>query len=571
MEFGVVPGPPSPVRFWREWEFWVLAGLTAVIYFSRIADLPIRGEETRRAMVAAEILRSGDWIVPRQQGAPFLSRPPVASWPIVWATWATGDLSLIAVRLPTILATLLTTLLVYGYSRQFLSRPGAISSGLIYATFAQVLQLGRVAETEATFTLFLEGALLVWHWGYCRRWTALLTWSFAYALLAVATLTKSLQAPVYFIGAVVLYLWWTRDLRFLFSSAHVVGIVVFAALFLAWQIPFYEQLDWTAVNKVWASDVGLRFSSLSPISVVAHWIGFPWKIAACLLPWSLLLPAYLWPKFRRSIGGAAPMVTYLVIAWLVALPTCWLIPNARPRYLMPLYPLAAPLIGFVVQSIFAANAIAVIRRGWKWFVASAAVLSIGGAVIVSATSWICGVSSSAISQPPWFAAVFLLAATGAAAILLQLWNHWSPRAATISMLTLAALLGLTGAGVIVNAQIAVDPHSDQQIAQLRERLPRGVELISFGRVGTMFSYHWREPIQLVDMKLREVPEDFPKQYEYFCFSWNRTASPKLPFPWRVEATIDCDRVADETPENRVIVGRRLDAIAQLSDETSLRR
>ena len=123
MEFGVVPGPPSPVRFWREWQFWVLAGLTAVIYFSRIADLPIRGEETRRAMVAAEILRSGDWIVPREQGAPFLSRPPVASWPIVWATWATGDLSLIAVRLPTILATLLTTLLVYGYSRQFLSRP----------------------------------------------------------------------------------------------------------------------------------------------------------------------------------------------------------------------------------------------------------------------------------------------------------------------------------------------------------------------------------------------------------------------------------------------------------------
>jgi len=571
MEIGSDLAPQSIIRFWREWEFWVLAALAAVIYFSRIADLPIRGEETRRAMVAAEILRSGDWIVPRQQGAPFLSRPPIASWPIVWAAWGAGELSLIAVRLPTILATLLITLLVYGYSRQFLTRCGALSSGLIYATFAQVLQLGRVAETEATFTLLLGGALLVWHWGYSRRWPALATWTLAYALLAVATLTKSLQAPAYFIGAVVVYLWWTRDLRFLLSSAHVVGCMVFAATFLAWQIPFYEQLDWSAVRQVWASDVGLRFASLSPTSVVAHWIGFPWKILACLLPWSLLLPAYLWPQFRQTIGRAAPMVTYLVIVWLVALPTCWLVPNARPRYLMPLYPLAAPLIGFVVQSIFEFDAIAIVRRGWKWFVASIALISIGAAAAVSSTSWICGVSSSAISQPPWFAAVFLLAATGATAILFEWWNCWSPRAASISMLTLAGLLGLIGSGLVVNSQITVDPHSGQQIAQLRQRLPPGVELISFGRVGTMFSYHWREPIQLVDMKLREVPEDFPKDHEYFCFSWNRTTSPRLPFPWRVEATIDCDRVADDTPENRVIVGRRLDAIAQLPDDTNVRR
>jgi 4-amino-4-deoxy-L-arabinose transferase-like glycosyltransferase len=571
METASQLAPQSTIRCWREWEFWVLAALTALIYFSRIADLPIRGEETRRAMVAAEILRSGDWIVPHQQGAPFLSRPPVASWPIVWAAWGVGDLSLIAVRLPTILATLLTTLLVYGYSRQFLNRLGALSSGLIYATSAQVLQLGRVAETEATFTLFLGGALMVWHWGYSRRWAALATWTTAYTLLAIATLTKSLQAPIYFVGAVAVFLWWTRDFRFLLSSAHVVGCVVFAAIFLAWQVPFYEQLDWPAVRQVWASDVGLRFASLSPISVVTHWIGFPWKILACLLPWSLLLPAYLWPKFRQSIGRATPMVTYLLIAWLVALPTCWLVPNARPRYLMPLYPLAAPLIGLVVQSVFSSEAIATVRRGWKWFVASLAILSIGAAAVVSTANWICGVSSSAFSQPPWFAALFLLAATGAAAILLQFWNRWSSRAASISMLTLAGLLGLTASGLIVNAQIAVDPHSDQQIAQLRERLPRGIELISFGRVGTMFSYHWREPIQLVDLKLREVPEDFPKEHEYFCFSWSRPTSPRLPFPWRVEATIDCDRVADDTPENRVIVGRRLDAIAQLPDETLLRR
>ena len=419
METAFTIAPASPIRLWREWEFWILAALTAAIYFSHIAGLPIRGEETRRAMVAAEILRSGDWIVPRQQGAPFLSRPPVASWPIVWFARLVGDLNLAAVRLPTVIATLLTTLLVYAYSRHFMTRLGALSSGLIYGTFAQVLQLGRVAETEATFTLLLSGSLLMWHWGYVRRWAPIVTWSIAYALLAVATLTKSLQAPVYFAGAVVLYLWWCTDLKFLRSAAHAVGVLLFTAIFLAWQIPFYAELDWSAVRQVWSSDVGLRFAELSPGLIAAHLLSFPWKIAACLLPWSLLLPAYLWPSFRRSIDNTSPMVAFLSFAWLVALPTCWLVPNARPRYLMPLYPLAAPLMGFVVQAVFAGQSAEVIRRGWKLFIAATAVMAIAGAIVVSSSSLICGTGGIGTSQPPWFAAIFLLAATGAAALLMS--------------------------------------------------------------------------------------------------------------------------------------------------------
>ena len=56
----------------REWELLALALVTAAIYGVRLTTLPIRGEETRRAEVATEILQTGDWIVPRQQGAAVL-------------------------------------------------------------------------------------------------------------------------------------------------------------------------------------------------------------------------------------------------------------------------------------------------------------------------------------------------------------------------------------------------------------------------------------------------------------------------------------------------------------------
>src|SRR5262245_13715834 len=373
----------SRSQFWCEWEFWFLALLAGAIYFSRIVDLPIRGEETRRAIVAREILETGDWIVPRQQGEPFLSRPPVGSWPIAWIAKATGDLSLVAVRLPTLLATVLTVLLVYAYSRQFLSRLGALGSGLAYATFVQVLQLGRVAETESLFTLLVAGALLVWHWGYSRQWPAVPTWSISYGLVAIATLVKSLQAPVYFCCAVGLFLCWRRDWRALLRPAHLVGLIVFLGVFAAWQVPFYERLGWSAVRKVWASDVGIRLENVSPSVVAAHLATYPMQVAACLLPWSLLLPAFFWKQFRRTVGTAQSMVDFLVIAWLVALPTCWLVPNAKPRYLMPLYPLAAPLVGLVVQRVFEFGSnMPAIRSGWQLFKGGAIVAALGGALVV---------------------------------------------------------------------------------------------------------------------------------------------------------------------------------------------
>src|SRR5262249_42770773 len=143
----------------------LLIGIVAAIYFVRLQEMSVRGEESRWATVAMEMLRTGDWVVPRQQGAPFLSRPPLGSWLIAVTTFLRGQCEVWAVRLPAVLATLITSLLVYGYSRAFLSRFGALTGALAYATMGQVLQLGRVGETEAVFTFFVSASLLAWHWG----------------------------------------------------------------------------------------------------------------------------------------------------------------------------------------------------------------------------------------------------------------------------------------------------------------------------------------------------------------------------------------------------------------------
>src|SRR5215203_5132014 len=94
----------------------VLAAFVVLTYFVWIDALPTRGEETRWATVAREMTDAGDWVVPRQQGEPFFSRPPLGSWLIAIASLIRGELDLAAVRLPTATAVLASSLLVLWYA-----------------------------------------------------------------------------------------------------------------------------------------------------------------------------------------------------------------------------------------------------------------------------------------------------------------------------------------------------------------------------------------------------------------------------------------------------------------------
>src|SRR6478672_1221804 len=88
-------------RWWHESEVLLLIALVIGAYFVRGADLTIRGEESRWATVAREMIQTGDWVVPRQQGEPFLSRPPLGNWLIALTSLARGQCDAWAVRLPT--------------------------------------------------------------------------------------------------------------------------------------------------------------------------------------------------------------------------------------------------------------------------------------------------------------------------------------------------------------------------------------------------------------------------------------------------------------------------------------
>lgn len=554
--------------WWQEWEVGLLVLLVVATYFSRLTTLPLRGEEPRRAMVAREILWTGDWIVPLQQGEPFLSRPPLGSYPIAWLGLLFGEVTPLATRLPTAIATLLTTLLIYGYTRQVLSRIGALAAAISFATMGQVLQLGQLAETEATFTLLVASSLMVWHAGYLRGWSPYAYWSLAYVCVALGALAKGPQAPVYFAATIGTYLIFRGQWKQLLHPAHFVGIGIFSVLLGAWQIPFAMRLGWDGVRDVWASDVGLRFVDQTWLTLLEHVATFPLEIWICLLPASLLLLAYLRPAFWRSIAPHHHWVSFLVIAILVTFPTCWFVPGAKARYYMPLYPCFAPLAGLVVEELLQGAPAAWLVALWKHYQRLLLALATGACVTAIALATIPQLAWTGMGQAPLFVATFCAGCLALGAWLLTAMHQLDAKSVRTTLVTAAMLLGLTYTGLVINVTQARSNDIYAEVETIKTDILAHEDLVSFGLVESVFTYHFEKPIEL--LSLPQKASDVSPDVDHFCMSVFHGNVPQLPFAWKQIAVISCDRFEDGTPTRTVIIGQRIPTNVA-SSATEIRR
>ncbi len=531
--------------------------LVALIYFARLDHLTIRGEESRRATVAMEMMASGNWLVPTQQGETrfMSSRPPLQNWMIALAATARGRLDTIAVRLPSVLAIALIATLLYAYARIFLSPVGACAAAVGYSTMGQVMELGRLGETDALFTLFLSAALLFWHWGYRSRWPAWQTWMTSYAVAALATLTKGPQAPVYFAGSIGLFLLWRRDWRFAISTAHLLGIGVFAAIFGTWFVPFALQVGWEGVRHTISGDVALYGEHWAIASVVRHYVRFPLQLFGSLLPWSILLIIYLFQGFRRQLGEAASSVAFAWCVLAVAVPTVALVPGTRSRFLMSVYPCVALLAAVVVERCAQAAASSQLQRNWRAFVHVMAILMAVLALGLPIAKAITPVQF--LDAQPWlFVLGFSWVSLGLSIVAWQFAYSRRPEMQVGCILAVGSFVGLIFAGLFTNSLMAQSVRADIAMSTLKKRLPADAELVSIGPVHHLFAYHFGRPIPKAAPE--ELPELVGKPGGYFCVM----SSLPISAPYEKVAEICCDREKDDGRREVVVVGRLIDPMQQ---------
>lgn len=538
-----------------ERELWGLLLLVLCCYAPRLTEITIRGEESRRGRIAWEMYDTGDWVVPRIQGGVVFFRPPLQNWLIALVGKLRGEIDTFAVRLPTLIAMFLTVTLIYAYARTFMSRLGAFAAGTVFATFAQVLELGRLGETEGLFTLFVAGSLLVWKSLLNRNAPALLLWCSGYALTALATLTKGPQAPLYFVPPVVVYLLLTRRFRLLFSVSHFAGLVAFLAIVAAWQIPFAEQVGATQSWKIYFRDVGPRFQEMGLSNILSHMATYPLELlGGALLPWSFFLIPLCSRSFRSKLDTLRDDFLFALVAAGVTFPSVWLPPGASLRYYMPLYPVFAILVGIVFDRVSVRCADwmrpeSLLSRYWRLL----AVIMVGACVFVAGLSFFS--PGSRWSQPFGMACLVLTFGGLGAVLLWKISYRPSPRSLQTNLVIASGFLTLLSCTVIPNVRLKISQHAEREVAQLRAALPPGTHLHSLGIAHHLFLYHLREHVKVLPPP--ESIQQPPPDNGYFCMTIKDGVVPPLPFHWEHVRTINCDRNQMKKPVDELIVGRAM--------------
>lgn len=347
----------SPLRG-RAAPILLLLGLCAFLFFHGLGTGALYRTESLRAIIAAEALRDGHWLVPTLYGEPMLTKPPGMYTAIALASWPGGVVSTASARLPSALAATLTVFLFYRTFRRTLGRGAGLVAALLLPQSIMWLERAPSAEIDMVQLAWVAAALLA----FLRvleevedqapgrsRWHEWLRWQIALLCVVGGLLTKW-TAPAFFYLAVVPVLAWRGRLRLLVGWPHLLALAVAALPCLAWVGAVVSAVGWQPLYET------VRREALQHLSPAHHPRPYPWREVLTFpalflltnLPWSALALYTLRPQFLRLWDERGRRLVMLLHGWTWANLLFWsFVPGHRPRHGLPLQPGLAGLAALV--------------------------------------------------------------------------------------------------------------------------------------------------------------------------------------------------------------------------------
>lgn len=141
----------------RERLLLVLLGLALFAAGIGLRD-PWPADEPRFALIARDMVATGQWLFPQVGGDWYQDKPPLFFWAIATAYAATGSLR-IAFLLPSLIAALGCLLLVHDLARRLWSREAGLAAALLLMGSLQFAIQARVAQIDMLLCLCTTAGL----------------------------------------------------------------------------------------------------------------------------------------------------------------------------------------------------------------------------------------------------------------------------------------------------------------------------------------------------------------------------------------------------------------------------
>lgn len=344
-----MPTPAVPSRHLS--IFLLLSGallLAALVYLPYLGAVPLHLEETRRALISAHMIASGDYWVPVFMDRVYTAKPPLFNWLVSLVSHAHGRLDAFSARLPSVLALMACTALLLAGLRRHLTQAGLafVALGTLFAP--EILAKTTTAEIDTTFTALVSATLWSWFWLDQRGRRGLGLWLPPAVLVALAFLTKREPALLFYYLTLGGYLLYRRRFRELFRWPHLAGAALTLGLIGLWLGTMIHRVGLEALVQSSVEEVVSRGLSHRWQDYLIHLVSYPVEILVATAPFSLFLAPLLSAAVRHRLQQRAPdLLAFATIALLANLPVYLLRGDVAVRYFMPMMPTLVILAGLV--------------------------------------------------------------------------------------------------------------------------------------------------------------------------------------------------------------------------------
>ncbi len=302
-------------------------------------------DETRFAEASREMLQRGDAVVPWFNGAWRFDKPILIYWCQAASYTFLGENDF-AARLPSVLFTTATALLLVRWGRKRMDVRTGFFAGAIFVTALHVAIIGRVATADMALVFFFT--LATWSgWELTRpenperkKW-----WLIFYVTLAFGFLAKGPVAWLPLVGMIFCRIFRKNSFRLPLGET-LLGLILTGVLAATWGIPAMQQTHGEFLNVGMGEHVLRRSTGVIDGHGLAGIKGFilPLPLYFVLFfvsffPWSTRVPSALkkwWPQRQSDDLGwfllIQALLVFVVFSW---------VRTKLPHYTMPAFPLIA--------------------------------------------------------------------------------------------------------------------------------------------------------------------------------------------------------------------------------------
>ncbi len=347
----------------RRYE-WIVVLFAAVIFLTGIISPPslMDDVDASQALIARNMLQSGDWVTARLDGVAFLDKAPLKYWMTVIVFQVFGVHDWVA-RIPSALSAIALCWVTFRFGRWAFSPKVGFYAGLFLSTCIGLFLFTRIVIPDVILTLSVTVSL----WAFLRALDGEeehpRVWAHVMAVsLAAGVLLKSLIGLVFPVGVAFLFLLLTRRLfdrktrqrLYLFT-----GFLIFVAIAAPWHVlatirnpPYfdftmhagpgqYHGFFWFYfINEQLLRFLNARYPrDYNTVPRLYFWLlHLVW-----LFPWSVYLPTL--GRLSYKPVDRQGQARLLAICWIGFVMVFFTLSTTQEYYSMPLYPALALLLG----------------------------------------------------------------------------------------------------------------------------------------------------------------------------------------------------------------------------------